>query len=270
MSPSRIDRAFATAKQEGRAALIVYIAAGDPSLAATSRLVPALARAGADIVELGVPFSDPIADGPVIQAASERALASGASLAAILGLVESLRAEGCGVPLALMSYLNPIHALGDLGAIARAGVDGLILPDLPFDEEGPWASMCAAVRESRMDMIPLAAPTTSRDRLARIGAAASGFLYFVSVTGVTGARAELPAELGSQLAAARAASRAPVAVGFGVDSPKQARALAANADGVIVGSALIQRLASGGEDAAVAFVRELAHNLRTIQTERER
>ncbi len=271
MSASRIERAFATAKQEGRAALIVYISAGDPSLAATSRLVPELSRAGADIIELGVPFSDPIADGPVIQAASERALAGGTSLRAILELVEKLRGDGCDSPLALMSYLNPIHALGDLGAVARVGVDGLILPDLPFDEDGPWASMSTAVRQLGMDMVPLAAPTTSRERLAKIGAAASGFLYFVSITGVTGARAALPAELGAQLAAARAVSRAPVAVGFGVDSPAQARALAAHADGVIVGSALIQRLASGGEAAAVAFVRELAQSLRTTSTtERER
>jgi tryptophan synthase alpha chain len=257
MSASRIDAAFARARAEGRAALIVYVCAGDPSLDVTEALVPKLASAGADIIELGVPFSDPMADGPVIQAASERALRSGTSLRKVLAMIARLRASGADMPLALMSYLNPIHALGDLDAIARAGVDALILPDLPYDESPPWRE---AIQEREMQLIPLAAPTTAPERLAAIGEVARGFLYFVSVTGVTGARAELPSELASQLRAARLVSRAPVAVGFGIDSPAQARVLAVHADGVIVGSALVERLAACPE-AALTFVRSLAEAL---------
>jgi len=264
MSGSRITGAFERARSEGRAALIVYVCAGDPSLEATAALVPELARAGADIIELGVPFSDPMADGPVIQAASERALASGTTLRGILTMVEALRRAGTDVPLALMSYLNPIHALGDLPSIASAGVDALILPDLPYDEAAPWRT---AIEACAMDLIPLAAPTTAPERLAAIGAVARGFLYFVSRTGVTGAQKGLPPELPSQLLAARAVSRAPVAVGFGVDSPAHASALARHADGVIVGSALIERLHSlpgpAGAAAAIAFVRALADALRS-------
>jgi tryptophan synthase alpha chain len=260
IATSRIAAAFARSKREGRGTLIAYVCAGDPSLPATERLVPELVVAGADIIELGVPFSDPIADGPVIQAAAERALAAGTTLKGILAMVRRLRAAGLDAPLALMSYLNPVHALNDLGSIAEAGVDGLILPDVPLDEAPPWR---AAVEALGMDLIPLAAPTTTKARLAAIGASASGFLYYVSVTGVTGSRAELPAELPSQLAAARAASRAPVAVGFGIESPAQARALALHADGVIVGSAIVKALhGPGGRAATLALVRALADAMR--------
>lgn len=257
---SRITRGFAKAKAEGRAALVVYVSAGDPSLDATERLVPELIAAGADILELGVPFSDPIADGPVIQAASERALAAGTTLRGILAMMTRLRAKGFDAPVALMSYLNPVHALNDLGAIAAAGVDALILPDVPFDESPAWRR---AVEGAGMDLVPLAAPTTTPSRLAAIGASASGFLYFVSVTGVTGGRGELPAELPSQLAAARAVSRVPVAVGFGIESPEQARALSAHADGIIVGSAVVRTLhGHGGVETTLALVRALAEALR--------
>jgi tryptophan synthase alpha chain len=259
-SATRIDLAFDRAKKEGRAALIIYVCAGDPSLEVTARLVPRLARAGADIIELGVPFSDPIADGPVIQAASERALRAGTTLRKVLSMVTELRAQGCGAPLALMSYLNPIHALGAVSPIAQAGVDALIIPDLPHDEAPPWRD---AIARSGMSLIPLAAPTTSPERLAAIGASASGFLYFVSVAGVTGVRRELPPELHAQLTAARKASRVPVAVGFGIESPEQARALASHADGVIVGSAIVKALQEpDGERLVVARVRALADALR--------
>ena len=265
MTRRRIDHALVQARAERRSALVVYLCAGDPDLAATERLVPRFIQAGADVIELGVPFSDPIADGPVIQAASERSLAKGTTLEGVLALVHRLRGQGCDAAIALMSYLNPIHALGDSGAIARAGVDGLILPDLPFDDAAPWTTMRASVADLGMDLIPLAAPTTPPNRLATIGGAASGFLYFVSVTGVTGTRASLPPELPAQLAAARAVSRVPVAVGFGIDSPAQARALAEHADGVIVGSALVRLLSTSGEDAAVDFVHDLSAALKSTE-----
>ena len=264
---SRVSRAFTRAKEERRAALIVYVCAGDPSLEVTERLVHRLVESGADIIELGVPFSDPIADGPVIQAASERALAAGTTLRRILAMVKRLRGQGLDAPLALMSYLNPIHALGEpaIGSVADAGVDALILPDVPYDEAPPWR---AAIEAAGMDLVGLAAPTTDEARLRAIGASSSGFLYYVSVTGVTGVRAALPESLPSQLRAARAVSRVPVAVGFGVDSPAQARALAAHADGVIVGSAVVQHLhGPDGEATALAFVRALAEALHESRTD---
>jgi tryptophan synthase alpha chain len=256
MMPSRrIGRAFYRRRTEQGAALIVYVCAGDPSLDETERLVPQLAAAGADIIEIGVPFSDPIADGPVIEAAAVRALAGGTTLRRILGMVTRLREGGLETPLLLMTYMNPLQRLGGLGVVAGSGIDGLIVPDLPHDEAAP---LRAEAEAAGLDLVGLAAPTTPPDRLRAIGASATGFLYYVSVTGVTGARADLPPDLPAQLALARAASSVPVAVGFGIESPAQARALAPHADGIIVGSALIKAL-QGEEGFArgVAFVREL-------------
>ena len=259
MSQDRIAAAFAEARVQRRKALIAYVCAGDPSLQATERLVPEMAAAGADIIELGVPFSDPIADGPVIQAASQRALAQGTTLAAILELVARLRGRGLQAPLVLMGYLNPFLAMG-LDAFAKrasdAQVDGLIVPDAPLEEAGSLSQLLA---QRGIDLVLMAAPTTGPERLERLGAMTRGFLYFVSVTGVTGARAFLPPDLPAQLSRARAASRAPVAVGFGVSTPEQARSLGAHADAVVVGSALVRALEqSRGEPGPVAQrVREL-------------
>jgi tryptophan synthase alpha chain len=261
----RIQDAFDRAKIEQRAALIVYVCAGDPTLADTERLVPQLAEAGADLIEIGVPFSDPIADGPVIEAAAVRSLSAGTNLRGILAMVGRLRAGRFETALALMSYLNPLHRLGDLAAVAANGIDGLIIPDLPHEEAG---AMRLEANALGLDLVGLAAPTTPLERLRAIGAASSGFLYYVSVTGVTGVRAELPTDLPAQLAVARTASRVPVAVGFGIDSAAQARALATHADGIIVGSALIKALqGDGGVARGLALVRELKNALVTAPRE---
>jgi tryptophan synthase alpha chain len=266
---NRVERHFASARGAGRPSLVVYLCAGDPDLAATERLVPALAAAGADVIELGVPFSDPLADGPTIQAAAERALRSGTTLSGILALVARLRGQGCEVPLLLMGYMNPIVRMGVEAFVTRSaevGVDGFIVPDLPL-EEADTLGDAAAARD--LSLVLLAAPTTPPERLRRIGQRTRGFLYFVSLTGVTGARTTLPADLPARLDAVRAASAAPVAVGFGISAPDQARALAGHADAVVVGSALVSEIArSGGAvDGPVALVRALAeavHSARRI------
>jgi tryptophan synthase alpha chain len=263
---NRLERHFETARRNGRKSLIVYLCAGDPDLAATERLVPALAAAGADVIELGVPFSDPLADGPTIQLAAERALRSGTTLTGILDLVDRLRGQGCDVPLVLMGYMNPIVRMGVDAFVARSaevGVDGFIVPDLPLEEA---ETLGAAAAARGLALVLLAAPTTPPDRLRTIGSRTRGFLYFVSITGITGARAALPADLPARLDAVRAASKAPVAVGFGISTPEQARALAEHADGVVVGSALVAEIArSGGKiDGPVAFVRSLAEAVHAV------
>ncbi|HET6982613.1 MAG TPA: tryptophan synthase subunit alpha [Myxococcaceae bacterium] len=264
---NRLEQTLAAARSAGRRSLIVYLCAGDPDLAATERLVPALAEAGADVIELGVPFSDPLADGPTIQAAAERALRSGTTLAGILDLVERLRRQGCEVPLVLMGYMNPIVRMGVEAFVARsaeAGVDGFIVPDLPLEEAGELAD---SATPRGLSLVLLAAPTTPPERLKRIGERTRGFLYFVSITGVTGARAALPADLPARLDAVKAASAAPVAVGFGISAPEQARALAEHADAVVVGSALVAEIArSGGKiDGPVALVRSLAAAVHAVR-----
>jgi tryptophan synthase alpha chain len=259
---NRLERVLEEARRKGRKALIIYVCAGDPDLLATEHLVPALAAAGADVIELGVPFSDPLADGPTIQAASQRALQSGTTLAGVLGLVSRLRQAGCEVPLVLFGYLNPILRMGLEPFIARAadaGADGLLVPDLPLEESGALGLLASA---RHLSLVLLAAPTTPPERLRLIGESTRGFLYFVSVTGVTGARAALPEVLPAKLRAARAATSVPVAVGFGISTPEQARALAAHADAVVVGSALVDALHREGRDAALSLVRSLASAVR--------
>jgi tryptophan synthase alpha chain len=259
---SRIEGAFATCRRENRAALVAYACAGDPDLESTVRLVPRLALAGADVVELGVPFSDPVADGPVIQAAAQRSLESGTTLSLVLDAVVAIRAAGCGVPIVLMSYLNPLLALGIASLCDRCrdpGVDGLIVVDLPFDEAGV---LSRATEDAGIDLVLLAAPNTSSERLLQIGERSRGFLYFVTVTGVTGPRSYLPASLPQELARVRAASSVPVAAGFGISTPEQAHELSAHADGIVVGSAIVQAMREGGDDRAVELVRRLARALR--------
>jgi tryptophan synthase alpha chain len=263
---NRLERHLARARSDGRRSLVVYLCAGDPDLATTERLVPALAAAGADVIELGVPFSDPLADGPTIQAAAERALRSGTTLAGILELVSRVRGRGCEVPLVLMGYMNPFVRMGLDAFVARAaeaGVDGVIVPDLPLEEAHTLGDAAAA---KELSLVLLAAPTTPPQRLRAIGSQTRGFLYFVSITGVTGARAALPADLPARLDAVRAASAAPVAVGFGISAPEQARALAEHADAVVVGSALVSEIArSGGRpEGPVALVRSLAEAVHSV------
>jgi tryptophan synthase alpha chain len=248
------------------AAFLPFVMAGDPDLELTEALLLAFAHAGADGIEIGVPFSDPIADGPTIQRASQRALASHTSLRRILDLVKRVRPK-LEVPLILMGYANPFFAMGEerfAAAAADVGVDGVICPDLP-PEEGE--SFYAALEARGVDPILLAAPTTGPERLALLAKRTRGFLYYVALTGVTGARTVVADDLRAAVARIRAVSEVPVCVGFGVSTPEQAREIAAYADGVVVASAIIDRMerASSREDkvdVAARFVSELKAALR--------
>jgi len=262
----RLADAFRDLRASGRKALIPFVTAGDPDLDTTQALVLAMAEAGADAVEIGVPFSDPIAEGPTIQRASERALASGTSLRRVLDLVASLRSR-VGIPIILMGYANNFLTMGE-GAFARAagavGVDGVIVVDLP-PEEG--ATLFGALKTAGIDPILLAAPTTQPARLEMLAKETRGFLYFVSLTGVTGARDEISASLEAEVRAVRAISDIPVCVGFGVSTPDHARRVAAFSDGVVVGSAIIDRIERAStREAAVesvgVFIAELRSALR--------
>ena len=242
----RIAHAFHVARQEGRCALVTYLTAGYPSLGDSPALLAALARGGADVIELGVPFSDPVADGPAIQTASQAALQAGVTPRACLSLVMGARAAGLAAPVLLMGYYNPILAYGLLeyaADCAAAGVDGLIVPDLPPEEAGALRQACA---ERGLALVYLVAPTTAPQRAAEIAAATQGFLYVVSRLGTTGAALAVDDSLRARLAALRGVAHTPIAVGFGVSEPAQARALADLADGVIVGSAIVQRAPQGG------------------------
>jgi tryptophan synthase alpha chain len=241
----RLARLFAAARARGEAALVTYLMAGDPDLATSQAAAVACAEAGADLVEIGMPFSDPIADGPTIQRAAERSLAAGTRLADALAVAAHLRARS-DAGIALMGYVNPVLSYGLERFFAdakRAGVDAVILPDVPPEEAGEvkrWADP-AGVRT-----VFLLAPTSTAERRRAASEAASGFLYFVSVTGVTGARRALSADLARQVDEVRAASPVPVVVGFGVGTPEQAAEVARFADGVVVGSAIVARLAERG------------------------
>jgi tryptophan synthase alpha chain len=262
----RIGERFRALRARGEKALVPFLTAGDPDLATSEALVLSLVAAGADLVEIGVPFSDPIGEGPTIQRASERALRGGVTLRRILDLVERLRPR-VDVPLVLMGYANNLMAMGEAAFAARAaavGVDGLIVVDLPPEEGEP---LFALLRDRGIDPILLAAPTTRPARLEMLAKETRGFLYFVSLTGVTGARRALSATLEREVQAVRAVSDVPVCVGFGVSTPEHAREVARFADGVAVGSALIDRIekaASPDEaiDAASRFVAELKAPLR--------
>lgn len=259
MSPAsagRLGEAFAAAKREGRTALICYAMGGDPDLAATAALLQAIDAAGADVLELGVPFSDPIADGPTLQAAATRALRAGTRLADLFALLDGLRGK-LRAPVVLMGYLNPIEAMGAgpfAARAAEAGVAGCIVPDLPLEESAPLGEQLAA---RGVDLVPLVAPTTGVARARAIAQRARGFLYTVTVTGVTGARAALPPDLEARLRELRELSPVPVAAGFGISRPEQAAKLKGLADGVVVGSALVAAHHEGGLAAAAALVRSL-------------
>jgi len=242
-----IRDAFAATAAQRRAALITYLTIGYPAPADTPALVAALQAGGADIVELGVPFSDPVADGPTIERASQVALQAGMTPAACLRLVQGLRRDGIGVPLVLMGYYNPIFSYGlehYVEDCARAGVDGLIVPDLPPEEAGELGAAC---RRCGLTLVFLVAPTTDEARLAKIAAATEGFLYVVSRLGTTGVDHDPGQGLAAQLARARRHAHTPVAVGFGISTPAQARSLAPLADGIIVGSAVVEHAARGPE-----------------------
>lgn len=247
---TRVEERLVELRAQGRKGLIVYLMAGDPNPAASADLVEAATAAGADVVELGVPFSDPLADGPVIQAAGQRALRAGTTPGRVLDLVRELRARGVSAPVVLMTYTNPLLRLG-FEAFARAarasGVDGVIVPDLPHEEAD---ALREPLGREGLALIPLVAPTTPPERVAAIARAASGFVYCVSVVGVTGARDTLSDRFAPLVAEVRRHTDLPVAVGFGIQSPEQARAVGEVADAVIVGSAVVRICAEGGDPAA--------------------
>jgi tryptophan synthase alpha chain len=262
----RIGERFQRLRERGERARVPFVTAGDPDLVTTEALVLAMAASGADAIEIGVPFSDPIAEGPTIQRSSERALRTGTSLRRVLELVKGLRPR-VEVPLVLMGYANPVLAMGEARyaeAAAAVGVDGSIVVDMPPEE----SVLLRRELEARgVDPILLAAPTTSPERLALLASQTRGFLYYVSLTGVTGARKELASGIEEQIRRARASSDVPICVGFGVSLPEHARELAAFADGVVVGSALVDRIANAGSrdaavDAAARFVAELKRAMR--------
>jgi tryptophan synthase alpha chain len=249
----RIARRFRELADAGELGLIAYITAGDPSLAASEKIVLAAAEAGADVIELGVPFSDPVADGPTIQRASERALGSGTTLAGVIDLVRKLRAS-TDVPLMLFSYFNPILQMGVekfAEAASAAGADGVLATDLTPEDAGDyWKAMHAR----GLDTIFLAAPTSTDERLAIIGKFSSGFLYLISRTGVTGERDSIPEDLPGLARRVRRATKLPLAIGFGISSPEHVSVLGGIADAAVVGSALMAEIekASSVNDATIA------------------
>lgn len=238
---TRIKRRFEELGRQGEMGLVAFISAGDPSLEATESFVLALDAAGADVVELGVPFSDPVADGPAIQRSSERALRAGTTLSGVLDLVASIRRKS-DVALVLFSYYNPVLQMG-IERFARraadAGADGVLITDLTPEESGEYRRI---VRAHGLDTIFLAAPTSTDERLARIAEVSSGFLYVISRTGVTGARESLPEDLPALIRRVRRASRLPIAVGFGISLPGQVSVLGGLVDAAVVGSALVQEI----------------------------
>lgn len=253
----RLGRRLADRTARGRPLLVPYITAGFPGADATPDLMAALARAGADVIELGVPFSDPLADGPTIQGSSQASLEAGGSLSATLAALRAFRMRDDTTPVVIFTYLNPVLRRGPRAFLAdavAAGADGVLLTDLPMGED---PELEAAFERSPLDLVRLIAPTTPHDRALRIAARAQGFLYYISRTGVTGARAEVRSGLAEEVAALRAAAHVPIVVGFGISTAAQAAEVAGVADGVVVGSALIDLMRDRGVGAAEAFIAEL-------------
>ena len=263
---TRLQQRLDALRSAGRKGLVPFITAGDPSLAATVPVMHALAQAGADVIELGVPFSDPMADGPVIQRSSERALARGAGLAWVLDCVRAFRERDAATPVVLMGYLNPVEIRGAsafAADAAAAGVDGMLLVDLPPEEAEEYR---AAFAHNGLALISLASPTTPQARLQRLCEQADGYLYYVSYAGVTGAAHLDVGDAGRHLAEVRAMAKAPVFAGFGIRDAASAASMAAHADGVVVGSALVSAMegSTGEADAAAhadAFLRPLREAL---------
>jgi len=262
--PNRIDQKFADLKARGRKGFVAYISAGDPSLEATKSLALALEKAGVDILELGVPFSDPLADGIVNQLAAQRALEAGATVLGVLDTIRAIRKES-QIPIVLYTYVNPVYKYGFAKFhhdAAGAGVDGLLILDLPPEEDqGEFANSAGLKR------IRLIAPTTPPARIREITAKADGFIYYVSREGVTGEQSSVAASLPAQVAEIRKTTSLPIAVGFGVSNPEHVREIAQSADAVVVGSAIVKRIATHGKDAdlvaqVVAFVQPLVDALR--------
>ena len=274
MNPrSRIERRFAELKVHGRKALVAFVTAGDPDYKTSTEILLGLPAAGADIIELGMPFSDPMADGPAVQASSLRALKAGHTMHRTLDLVRAFREQDKNTPIVLMGYYNPIYVYPRerfLDEAVSAGVDGLIIVDLPPEAD---AELCLPAVERDLNFIRLATPTTDAKRLPAVLANTSGFVYYVSITGITGTATPDVAAVHAQVARIKASTSLPVAVGFGIKTPEQARAIAAGTDGVVVGSALVDALRNSlgpkGEStgktvpAVLDLVKSLARALRS-------
>ena len=240
---TRIEKRFALLKAQGRPALVTFITAGDPDLESSRAILYGLAGAGADVIELGMPFSDPMADGPPIQASGQRALRGGQNMKKTLQLVRDFRQQDNETPIVLMGYYNPIYVYGNekfLDDAVAAGVDGLIVVDVPPEADD---ELCVPAISRGLNFIRLATPTTDDKRLPAVLNNTSGFVYYVSITGITGAAAPVASDVGHHVARIKRATDLPVAVGFGVKTPQQAKELASHADGVVVGSALVNRIA---------------------------
>jgi tryptophan synthase alpha chain len=258
---SNISSTLRVLKEQGKRALVTFVTAGDPDLATSEKIVHTLIESGVDLIELGFPFSDPMADGPTIQLASERALASGTTLRGVLDMVARVRRHS-NTPIILMGYFNPVFRYGPetfARDAAAAGVDGLLLVDLPPEEAGELHPL---LRDAGIDLITLLAPTTGAERSAQLAAAGEGFVYYVSMTGVTGSKQVDVAAIAAAVGELKALSPVPVAVGFGVSTPADASAVAGIADAVVVGSALVKLIAAKSHspdllDAVGAFAREL-------------
>ena len=256
---SRIDERFASLKAQGKSAFVSFIMAGDPGFDTSLEIVRGLPAAGVDLIELGMPFTDPMADGPSIQLAGQRALGAGQTMAKTLEMVRSFREGDAETPIILMGYYNPIHSMGVeafLAAAKAAGVDGLIVVDLPPEEDD---ELCLPANRAGLNFIRLATPTTDQRRLPAVLRNTSGFVYYVSITGITGAAAARAEAVAPEVARIKAATELPVCVGFGIRTPENAAAVASVADGVVVGSAIVERIAKGDSAAEVlAFVKTLA------------
>lgn len=256
---TRIDQKFVQLKSEGRKAFVSYIMAGDPDYDTSLEIVMGLPAAGVDIVELGLPFTDPMADGPTIQLAGQRALAAGMTLQKTLDLATEFRKTDNTTPIVLMGYYNPIHSRGVdsfLKAAKAAGIDGLIIVDLPPEED---AELCVPAQAAGLNFIRLATPTTDAKRLPKVLQNTSGFVYYVSITGITGAAEAQADDVAPEVARIKAGTDLPVVVGFGIKTPETAESIASVADGAVVGSAIVSQIAEGKNPAEVlAFVKTLS------------
>lgn len=256
---SRIDAKFAELKAAGKSAFVSYIMAGDPDPETSMAVIKGLPAAGVDIIELGVPFTDPMADGPAIQLAGQRALAAGMSLRKTLAMAKEFRQNDTTTPIVLMGYYNPIYHMGVdtfLTAAVDAGIDGLIVVDLPPEED---EELCIPANAAGLNFIRLATPTTDAKRLPKVLENTSGFIYYVAVKGITGSGSATAADIGPEVARIQADGNLPVCIGFGIKTPDNAREMASVADGAVVGSAIVDKLAAGETpDQVLAFVKTLA------------
>ena len=256
---TRIDRKFAALKEEGKKAFVAYVMAGDPDFDTSLEIVKGLPEAGVDVIELGLPFTDPMADGPTIQLAGQRALEAGQTLNKTLDLARTFREQDDTTPIVLMGYYNPIYSHGVdrfLEDAKAAGIDGLIVVDLPPEED---SELCIPAQAAGLNFIRLATPTTDEKRLPKVLQNTSGFVYYVSITGITGAANAVATDVGPEVARIKASTDLPVIVGFGIKTPEASRDIAAIADGAVVGSAIVERIANGDSPADVlSFVKGLA------------